>query len=89
MRTIAELKATNKANGNFWFDPDTMRFWRSKIHGGIRREKYFITSEDDFSRTRRLFSIRTFNAQGEIDTIGKFQAYATLTEAVEALKEIA
>lgn len=88
MKTISELKAVNKANGMFWFSPNTMQFWRTRIHSGIRKGKYFISSEDNFRRDRRLFSIRTFNDKGEIDTVGEFQAYSTLAEAKEALKDL-
>jgi hypothetical protein len=86
MLTLAEVKAQNKANGMHFFSRDTMRFWGAKIHGGIRKGKYFITSEYNFSGTRRLFSVRTFDHNGKVETAGGFQAYATLADAKEAIK---
>ena len=89
MLTIAELKERNKQNGSYWFSPDSLRFWGSKIHGKVRKGHYFITSEDNFNRTERLFTIRSFDHNAHIETVGKFQEYKSLNEALSALEEVA
>lgn len=86
--TMAELKATNQARGNNWFDRATMKFWKSRIHGGIRGGKYFITSERDFRDITRFYSIREASEDGDIKTVGEFQAYRSLDAAREALRDI-
>lgn len=87
--TISELKELSRANGNCWFDKETMRFWNSHICSGIICGKYFITSEDNYNGTKTLYSIRTFNEKGEIDTVGEFQGYATIQDARDALRKFA
>ena len=85
MKTMAELKAVNKANGMFWFSKQTMSIFKSKVHGGIIGEKYFITSECGPSEIRK-WSIRTFDEKGDIDTVGDFRVYLTLEEARQAAR---
>lgn len=85
--TLADVRAANKAAGFNWFDRATMRFWACRIHGGLRKGRYFITSEDNFDRSKRLFSIREAMPDGSIHT-PRFQRFATLAEAREGLKEV-
>ena len=88
MTTMAEVREANRNIGHCWFEYKTMKFWHTKIHGDVRRGKYFITSEDNYNRQRRLFTIREFKPDGQILTVGEFQAYKSLAEAKQALKEI-
>lgn len=82
--SIGELKALNEKNGGCWFEPATMRFFKTRIESGILKGKYFITSEQNPSDARR-FTIRTFDDEGGIDTVGEFHAHHTYREALEAL----
>lgn len=86
IHTIAELKVCNRLAGHHWFDPAGMRFWGTKIHGGIRGGKYFVSSENNFNKSARLFTVRTFTDDGRITTAGYFQAYPTLTAALKAIE---
>jgi hypothetical protein len=38
-KTLAEVKAANKANGNYWFERSTMRFFKSQ-GGNMARSEY-------------------------------------------------
>ncbi len=88
-KTMADVKALNRVKGNYFFDPDTMRFWHSKVHGGLILGKYFITSEDNYDRMSRLFSIRAINwTNGAIDTVGAFQQFHTVEDAKEFIKSL-
>ena len=87
IKTIAELKALNAENGYFFFSKQTMNFFKSKVHGGIIRGQYFITSECNFDKTKRLFTIREFDQKANIKTVGEFQAYKTYQDAKNAIKE--
>jgi hypothetical protein len=85
IETISDLKALNRENGGCWFEPSTMRFFNSRIESGIIKGQYFITSEKHDEEARR-FTVRSFDGQGDIDTVGEFQAYRSKDEARKAIK---
>lgn len=85
--TIAELKALNAKNGGCWFEPSTMRFFRTRIESGILHGRYFITSEQREDDTPRNFTVRSFNAEGRVDTVGEFHSHKSKASALEALRE--
>jgi hypothetical protein len=84
--TIAELKALNAKNGGCWFDPGSMRFFGTRIESGIIAGRYFITSEQREHDTPRKFSVRSFDSEGGIDTVGAFHEHDTKADALAALK---
>jgi hypothetical protein len=71
-----------------FFAPSTMRWWGSRISWkSITPHQdgfLFITSEDNYNRTQRLYSLRFANLN-TIDTL-EFQKFQTLTQAKTALK---
>jgi hypothetical protein len=88
--TIDTIIQINKDKGYFFFDPQTMRFFNSRVletvyegPGGV----YFITSEKQ-PTTRfafqnlihpRRYTVRSFNPEtGDVNTTGPFN---TLTKA--------
>ena len=50
-----------KAAENHFFDKETIDFWGSKIETELINNEFFITSEDNFDRTEKLYSIRRYN----------------------------
>jgi hypothetical protein len=62
-----------------WFDRDTCRFFGCRLPrvAYVRDDgvSFFVTSEDNFDRTARLYTVRVQTNDGEIDTVGDFQAY--------------
>lgn len=77
----------NKAAGKHFFDKDTMEFWGSKIESELFPNNCFVTSEDNFDRSKRLYTIRIFDrATGAIEEASEFQAYSTKEEAVAVAK---
>lgn len=85
--TINEIQNTLRAAGSHWFDPDTMRFFGTKIEspvyaglGGV----YFVTSEDDFHRTSREYKVRQFTGDN-IETINTFHNLELATVNAKAL----
>jgi len=79
--TMADIKAANKAAGKFFFERDTMRFFKSRAcravyqgPGGV----FFVTSEQGpTADDKRRYTVRQFNPDtGEVDTAGEFQAFA-------------
>ena len=76
---IGDIRKANKAAGHHWFDPDSMRFFRSRIGskvyegpGGI----YFVSSEQfvgsDWIAAPRRYTVRKFDpTTGGVDTAGE------------------
>ena len=88
--TIDDAKRINKEKGQYFFSPDTMRFFKSKIERDILRfgqlidNKYFVTSEQFDYDSPRLYSIREFNPDtGDIKTVGEFQEFKNKKTARE------
>ena len=86
--TMADVKRINREKGRYWFSPDTMSFFKSRIESQLFDNKYFITSEKAPHRKRK-YSIRKFNKKtGAISTVGEFNQYSSIAEAKGALKRI-
>lgn len=77
--TITEIKQANRAAGNHYFEPATMRFFDSRVerrvysgNGGV----YFVTSEQfhgSQGTAPRRWTVRQFHPEtGDIDTCGEF-----------------
>jgi len=81
-----------KVNNKNFFGEREMKFFNSKLHTGLLKGKYFITSEQFISSTGdkfdRLFSIREAVGENNINTIGDFQQYKSLSEAKKAVNNI-
>ena len=84
--TMDDVKRASQAIGHHWFEPDTMRFFRSRIGRTLYGDRYFVSSEQFDDTTPRLYTIRTVNDCGAIGTLGAFQAYVTGAQAVTAIK---
>jgi len=70
--TLTEIKAANSKAGFHFFDPDTMRFFRSQIGklyqgiGGV----FLVTSEQFSSYSWRGYTIRQVTpATGDVNTV--------------------
>lgn len=85
--SIAALKHLNELNGGCWFEKSSMRFFGTRIESGIINGRYFITSEQQDEGRPRKFSIRTFDDEGSVDTVGEFHSHDTKRDALEALNE--
>jgi hypothetical protein len=87
--TIQEIIKDNKKRGKHFFDQDTLRFWQGKVYSEIYAEQYFITSEQYVNLTEGHRGTRTYTVRqcvdGKIETIGKFQGHATITDARRAI----
>jgi hypothetical protein len=73
-----------------WFSPRTLKFWGSTIYwatltapGEVR---YFITREHHYDANK--FSIRSITDGSQIDTIGEFGQYTSLSEAKANLAKL-
>jgi len=85
---MQEAIRDNSRNGNHFFDKDTMTFWGSTVEYGMLPNNAFVTSEDNFDRSRRLFSVRQYDWNThEVDTI-TFQQHDDLNEAILYAKNV-
>lgn len=84
---IGDIKRANKQAGQNFFEAGNMEFWGSSVVSGVLRGEYFITSEDNFDRTRKLFTVRKAHCTGQVTTVGEFQQHETVEDAKKWLKE--
>jgi len=86
--TVLTLNDIREAHPVF-FSPSSMRFWGSRVIDStalpFEDGLLFITSEHNFDRSARLYTIRFANLN-TIEEIGEFQDWATLASAKRALR---
>lgn len=88
--TIADVKRINRQNGYHFFDADTMRFWGTSMVSELFPNNTFVTADDNYDRSKKLYTVRLFNEDtGDIKTVCGFQRFASLDEAVSAAKAYA
>jgi hypothetical protein len=70
---IDQVKKANRDNGYYFFSPDTMRFFASRVSQGFDyNTQCFVTSEKKcFNDYTRVFSVRQAGPDGDIKTIAK------------------
>lgn len=91
-RTLDDIKERNRRLGQHWFDPETMRFFSSRIQATIYPmpdgSALFVSSERGPDNIRK-YSVRVAKPDGSIDTIGEFQQYRTGRAAHAAARRLA
>ena len=89
---IREIRETyDPGPGRHWFDPDTMRFFKTQMgRWGYRGPggTYFVSSEQG-PRMPRKYTVRRLAGPGRIDTVGVFGGYKTGAAATRAAKRAA
>jgi len=92
---IDEVKTRAEKGSPYFFSPNTMRGFSSRISElcwKVKDDIYFITSEadrfDHHKGSIRAYTIRTCDIEGDINTIGEFQGHATLRDARQGIKAI-
>jgi hypothetical protein len=91
--TVNEIKEHMRKRGSHWFDPDTMRCFGTEVlpevyqgRGGI----FFVTRDFQFDKQRpKRYTVRQFDPEDGIHTLGSINDYADQDEAVEAAKKAA
>ena len=76
--------------GSHFFDDSTLRFFSSRILPTIYGGCYFITSERDTYRDSnpRFYTIRKYEGDLKVETVGKFCQYKTRAQAVSAVNKL-
>lgn len=87
---IYQIQKNHEAAGMFFFSPDSMRFFHSRVHGEVYSKDgnhYFVTSERCEGERPRLFTVRMYNEKTHgITTIGEFQEHPSSAAAVRAIQ---
>lgn len=93
--TLNEFKELSAAKGKHWFSPSTMQFFQSEIFADTwtetsETEAVFISSEKGpMPDSPRRYTLRSANLEtGSVNTIGEFQTYETLDEAIAGLRAL-
>lgn len=77
----------NRRYGEFWFSKETMKFWNSKVEAGMFDNDTFVTSEDNFDRSKKLYSVRRYDwGNHTVETI-TFQQHNNLSDAIRFAEE--
>ena len=87
--TIADVRRANFAAGYYFFSRATMKFFGSSVVSILYKNRCFVTRELGYDLTRYYYTVRRFDPQtAQIDTVGEFQGYDSLTAAREAAKGV-
>jgi len=86
-RQYSGMGEANQQSYGHFFQPDTMRFFKSRIKDRVYGGNMFITSERGPSGPR-VFTVRKITKAGHIKTHGDFQKYATAAAAERAIARI-
>ena len=83
--SVAEIAEAHRRSGGFFFDADTLRHWKSKIHNQLYGGRYFVTSEPDSDGHDRRYTVRRATwPTGRLDSDGQFRQHPTRTAAHRA-----
>jgi hypothetical protein len=86
-KTMADVRAANKAIGNHWFEKSTMKFFNSRVESRLLGGRYFITSERRELTFPKRYTVREVLPDGGIKTVGEFQGYTLLEDAQIAARK--
>ena len=93
LATMHDIREANEAAGLYWFSPDTLRFFRSRISEEVYGAGYFVSSElDNFPsmpNARRRYTVRRAKPNGSIETVSRFHQYASRSAAHAAARRFA
>jgi hypothetical protein len=98
--TFEQIKEANQKAGHHYFEPDTLRFFRSRICGGrpfpaAKGGAYFVTSEklvgSDGYEKDRMYTVRYAAPDGVCETAEgtKFQQFAYRETALNYARHLA
>jgi hypothetical protein len=85
---MSDVRSVNARAGQHWFEPATMRFFRSRVGDTLYGQRYFVSSEQFDYNSPRLYTVRELNDDGGIDTVGEFQGYTTRAQAIGAIRRL-
>jgi len=71
-----ETEYRNRNPRGYWFSPETMRFFRSRVsdrqHWNRKLDRYVFVSSEKPPHGPRAYTVRVMDRRGEIHTVGPF-----------------
>ena len=83
--SVDDVERLADDTGNHFFDPETLRFFNSRIGHKLYGGRYFTTSEKGPDGVR-AYTVRRVTDNALIETVGEFQAYPSAAAAHSAAK---
>ena len=84
---MREAVADSLVHGKYDFAEDTMSFWNSRVVAGMFKNNTFVTSEDNYDRSKILYTARLYDWRTHsMETIGEFQQFSNVEEASQFAK---
>jgi hypothetical protein len=89
--TRRQMETENENIGNHWFEAGSMRFFRSRVSDTIYTgaDGWYFVSSEQAPNAKRKYSVRRFNLNRSVHTVGEFGAYSTNARAQKAAARIA
>jgi hypothetical protein len=91
--TVRQIRGAHREAGRYWFAESASRYFGTRIHDVVYGGRYFVTSEKDplgvWRDGQRRYSVRRVNDDLDVETVGKFGAYATARAAHKAARQAA
>lgn len=88
-RNITEVKKANKALGRYWFSPDTVRFFKSRVETPIIAGRYWVESTTTYNDEGREYKLARVGDDGDISYVDyRNNVYPTLIAAKAALLDL-
>jgi len=84
---MAEVRRRNAEANGHWFEPGTIRFFRSRVGSTLYGGRFFISSERGPDEVRR-YSIREAKEDGHIYTVGQFGRFRSWNGAAKAVRRL-
>lgn len=87
----------NSPASGYWFDAKTIRYWKSRVLWAslecANGKAYFVSSEDTSNpyfgeKPNRRYTVRAWNAETGVETIGELKQYKTARDARAAVRQI-
>lgn len=84
--SMQAVKRANTEAGFHWFEPDSMRFFKSRVGDRVipLDDGCLFVSSEKAPYEQRKYSVRRAYDDGHVETVGEFQKYKTSREAWSA-----
>lgn len=85
---LEEFKCFNAEKGFYFFSPNTMRFFNSRIGSYDFVTGYFVTSEKRYDGARRYTVRKADFENGNVRLISEFQQYSNRDTAIRVFNNL-
>lgn len=88
---IYDVERKNVKAGNYWFSPDSMRFFKSRTGDTayVKGNKAYFVSSEKYEREPRKYSVRVSDLKtGSVNTVGEFQQFSSSSGAKNKILKI-